>query len=340
MIPSALSGQLQQGIADFLRFSFWSSTPGMEHVINDLLAEPGALLKGPYVSLRLPFVSGGDPRFFPDVPLAFAPHAHQERAFRRLGGRRKMSTLIATGTGSGKTESFLVPILDHCLREASAPGIKAILIYPMNALATDQAMRIAKMVYANGKLRGRVTAGLYIGESHGRKKASGHAQMGSATVITDRAAMQENPPDILLTNYKMLDYLLLRPSDQGIWRHNERGTLRFLVVDEIHTFDGAQGTDLACLVRRLKRRLQVDDGSLCCVGTSATLGGPEAAAELRVYAKAVFGEPFDESAVIGESRVDTAAFLAHAQGFAPGTLDVAALLEPWLYEQALPAFPR
>ncbi len=309
MIPSALARQLEQGLADFLRFSFWSSTPGMKHVVDDLLAEPGALVKGPYVSLKLPFVSGTNPRFFPDVPLDFVPHRHQEQAFARLGGRRKLSTLIATGTGSGKTEAFLLPILDHCLAEAGQSGVKAILIYPMNALAGDQAGRIARLIHGNDRLRGRVTAGLYIGE-YRRQDARGETRMGPSTVITDRATMQASPPHILLTNYKMLDYLLLRPDDQTIWQHNARGTLRFLVVDEIHTFDGAQGTDLACLLRRLKRRLQVDDGSLCCVGTSATLGGAAAAAHLRQYARDVFGEPFDEQAVIGEARLDEASFLA------------------------------
>ena len=311
MIPSALSGQLQQGLADFLRFSFWSSTPGMEHVVNDLLAEPGGLLKGPYVSLKLPFVSGKNPNFFPNVPMGFTPHFHQEQAFARLSGRRKLSTLVATGTGSGKTESFLLPILDHCLSDAAHKGVKAILVYPMNALATDQALRIARMIHGNDRLRGKVRAGLYIGEDKG-KKASGEKVMGPATVITDRPTMQDAPPDILLTNYKMLDYLLLRPGDQGIWKNNARGTLRFLVVDEIHTFDGAQGTDLACLIRRIKRRLQVDDGSLCCVGTSATLGGPSAADELRGYAKKVFGEDFDADAVVGERRMSEDEFLAGA----------------------------
>src|SRR5690606_16447769 len=188
-------------------------------------------------------------------------------------------------------------------------GVKAILIYPMNALATDQAERLAKIIHGNDKLRGTVRAGLYIGESRGKKSAADKT-MGAKTVITDRDTMQLDPPDILLTNYKMLDYLLLRPGDQAIWKHNQPKTLRFLVVDEIHTFDGAQGTDLACLTRRLKRRLQVDDGSLCCVGTSATLGGPGAATQLREYAEAVFGEPFDADAVIGETRQSEQELLA------------------------------
>jgi len=267
VIPTALAEQLIRGLADLLRVSFRSPTPGMEHVIDDLLAEDGALYKGPYVSLGLPF-SAGEPAAgerFPGVPLGFTPHAHQVRAFDRLGARRKLSTLVATGTGSGKTESFLVPILAHCLEEAEAgtPGVKAVLVYPMNALATDQAGRIARMTWARPALKGRLRAGLYIGESkHGRRTPE--VAMGERHVVTDRRALQDDPPDLLLTNYKMLDYLLLRPQDRRIWRHNGRGVLRFLVVDELHTFDGAQGTDLACLIRRLRRRLQADDGSLCC----------------------------------------------------------------------------
>ncbi|MFC1482229.1 DEAD/DEAH box helicase [Myxococcota bacterium] len=358
MIPSALSAQLQQGLTDFLRYSFWSSTHGMDRVIDDLMAEHGGVTKGPYLSVKLPFESGGRADFFPDVPLPYPPHAHQTISFERLGRRRKLSTLVATGTGSGKTECFLMPILDYCHRETATPGVKAILIYPMNALATDQAGRIARMVHENDRLRGRVTAGLYIGESRGaagggtggrrskkRSRRTGEETMSARSIITDRETMQKHPPDILLTNYKMLDYLLLRPWDQGIWRDNQRGVLRFLVVDELHTFDGAQGTDLACLIRRLKRRLQVDDGSLCCIGTSATLGGEQSKERLRHYAEEVFGEPFDQGALIGESRKDASAFLADApveHTDEPGEEDLAALQpasalnpEEWIRAQVL-----
>lgn len=143
---------------DFLRFSFWSSTPGMKEVVEHLIGDEGMLFRGPYLSVRMPFESGENPRYFPDVPLGFLPHRHQEEVFARLGGRRKESTLLATGTGSGKTESFLLPILDHCLQDAHRPGVKAILIYPMNALASDQAGRIARLIHGNDKLRARVTA--------------------------------------------------------------------------------------------------------------------------------------------------------------------------------------
>ena len=210
---------------------------------------------------------------------------------------------MATGTGSGKTECFLWPILDHCRRHAGEEGVKAILVYPMNALAFDQARRIAKIIHDTPALRGKVSAGLYVGE---REKAP-HTTMGREHLVTDRETLRERPPHILLTNYKMLDFLMIRPADRRLWRRNQPSTLRYLVVDELHTFDGPQGTDLACLIRRLRERLQVPrqespGGGLICVGTSATVGDEGNSAELRQYAADVFGQAFDEHAILREER--------------------------------------
>jgi DEAD/DEAH box helicase domain-containing protein len=156
--------------------------------------------------------------------------------------------------------------------------------------------------------------------------------MGPEHVITSRETQRLNPPDVLLTNYKMLDYLLTRPSDAKLWRYNKPETLRYLVVDELHTFDGAQGTDLACLLRRLKDRLDTPEGHLCCVGTSATLGGIEDFGDLRSYTEDVFGEPFDEGAVIGEQRTAADSFLRPAQHEEiPGPADREAL-DPEAYD--------
>ncbi len=306
MIPSVLAHQVRRGVEDFLRTTFPVTTPFFHGMVERLLAEEGALFKGPFLSLDLPFRQGSGAAPFPELPFRFPPYLHQEEAFRRLGGDHPRSTLVATGTGSGKTECFLYPILDHCRRHAGEPGIKAILIYPMNALAQDQAERLARLIWSQPSLRGRVTAGLFVGQ----REVAPRRVMGPEAIITDKESQRLSPPDILLTNYKMLDYLLVRARDLPLWRQNGPESLRFLVVDELHTFDGAQGTDLACLVRRLKARLGTPAGHLCCVGTSATMGSEGAQGELVAYATKVFGEPFDAGAVITESRLSAGEFLA------------------------------
>ena len=175
----------------------------------------------------------------------------------------------------------------------------------MNALATDQAHRLARIIYNSPDLRANVTAGLYIGQSEREPRMV----MGPDSIITNKETMRLNPPDILLTNYKMLDYLLIRPKDYPLWKQNNFETLQYLVVDELHTFDGAQATDLACLIRRLKTRLKTPRDFLCCVGTSATLGSEKNPEALLQYVRVLFGEPFDDDPVITESQLTAGEFL-------------------------------
>ena len=305
MIPSILARQIEQGIKDFLATTFSVTTPFF-HGLMERFFEEESVFKGPYVSLQLPFRSGQIGQdYFSNIPLPFKPYLHQEKAFERLSSPSPESTLIATGTGSGKTECFLYPILDYCYQHRNEPGIKAILIYPMNALATDQAGRLARIIWNNPNLQGKIQAGVYIGQAD----KSPYQRMTEDHLITDKETLGLNPPDILLTNYKMLDYLLIRPKDASLWQNNGPETLRYLVVDELHTFDGAQGTDLACLIRRLKARLKTPPDYLCCVGTSATLGSDQDAFKLLEYARQVFGEDFDDHALITESRVSAGEFL-------------------------------
>lgn len=118
------------------------------------------------VSFRSAAVSQSDLplNFFPNLTLPFPPHAHQAQAFQRTGIETPQPTLVATGTGSGKTECFMFPLLNHCAG-ASEAGVKAIIIYPMNALATDQASRFAKTIASDPQLHGKVTVGLFVGDS-------------------------------------------------------------------------------------------------------------------------------------------------------------------------------
>ena len=312
MIPSVVGAEVTGALRDFLATGFGPSNPALAHVIDDFLAQPDNLAKGPYLSIALPFQpapEGGEP--FPEVPLGFTPYRHQRTAFSRLAAGVGRSTVVATGTGSGKTECFLFPILDYCRERVGTPGIKAILVYPMNALAADQARRIARTIDRTPALRGRVTAGVFVGRDN-QPQRSAHKTMGRDHVVTDRNTLRERPPDILLTNYKMLDYLLVRPFDFRLWRHNRPDTLRYLVVDELHAFDGAQGTDLACLIRRLRVRLGASRDKLICAGTSATLGEETDEAELLAYVSRIFDQSFEPGAIVGEIRQSIDAFLGDA----------------------------
>ncbi|KSV16611.1 helicase [Dehalococcoides mccartyi] len=305
MLPSILARQLQQGLADYIDTTFPMTNPAFKGSLQKMLNTDDSVFHEPYVAVRLPFrVAEDSPFIFSSIHTSNKPYVHQQKAFERLTGEDGRSTLIATGTGSGKTECFLYPILEYCYRHRGEAGIKALIIYPMNALATDQAKRIAELIHNSPELHGNVTAGMYIGGY----ESSPSRLMSEDKIVTDHETMLSSPPDILLTNYKMLDYLLVRPKDASLWQENRPETLKYIVVDELHTFDGAQGTDLACLLRRLKARLYTPQGYLCCVGTSATMGAKDSAAGIREYAKDIFGEAFEDESVITEDRLSADEF--------------------------------
>lgn len=319
MLPSVISHEIKEGVEAFLETTFTPSNRFFDGILQRFFAREGALFKGPYLTLKLPFRKGTLPLdHFSGFNMPYTPYRHQERAFQRLGRAAPKSTIVATGTGSGKTECFLYPIIQHCYSRRGEPGIKAIFIYPMNALASDQAKRIAQLIFSGTKLKGNITAGIYVG---GQEKGGGSSVMTSEALISNRDVLRKQPPDILLTNYKMLDYLLTRPGDFSLWRDNGPDTLQYIVVDELHTFDGAQGTDLACLIRRLKARLGIEAGKVCAVGTSATLGGESEAASLVDYAEKIFGESFGPEAIVREDTLTTSEFFRGALIERGGAID-------------------
>ncbi len=195
-----------------------------------------------------------------------------------------------------------MPLLDHARRATARGerGIKAIILYPMNALVTDQARRLAGYLHEDPAL-GEVTAGVYIG-GEGKRKFSNKYQL-----VDHRETLRQSPPDILLTNYKMLDLLLLRQGDNTLW-DNATASMQYVVLDEFHTYDGAQGTDVAMLIRRLGARLRVAEagrplGRITPVATSATLGGGTRSAELRQFAETIFGSVFDQDSLVVETAL-------------------------------------
>ena len=252
MLPSLTERDIEAGLRSFIEREFPIATPAFQpdgvSIVDSYIEKKGNFIQGPWLEIRRPFrtipadMKAALPYLSGKWGIAsdWVPYAHQLKAFERLASPNPKSTIVATGTGSGKTECFLLPVLDAVLQmnAENIPGIKAIVIYPMNALATDQARRFASMceeiVQAGGP---RLTVGLYTGSP-----GSISGVMKGENCITDRKVLRKNPPDILLTNYKMLDFLLLRREDRALWRTTTAKSLRYLIVDELHTFDPFQAS--------------------------------------------------------------------------------------------------
>ena len=291
------------------------------------------LLKGPYVSLSRPFRRGAPVDELISAGI-FHPHmrqripgdithvyGHQEEAIQAT--HRGQTTLVSTGTGSGKTECFLYPIVSRCLElrgAGSPPGICAVIVYPMNALAEDQLGRLRSLLAGTG-----IPFGMYVGKTPdlesdvvgirlpaGASRADYEAKLAEVrrekrgdTVyppeeVCSREMMRTpgRQPRILLTNVKQLELLLTRQKDVELFGG---ARLDFLVFDEAHTFTGAQGAETACLIRRLRAFCGREAQDTVCVATSATIvdrRNPDAARE---FAARFFGVSPDTVATVGEA---------------------------------------
>ena len=287
-------------------------------------SERGSQWPDPWLSLNPSFASGGridelvgagllDPecdRIFRVKPglddLGTTPltlHQHQREAIE-VAARRE-SYVLTTGTGSGKSLAYIVPIVDRVLKRGTGRGVQAIVVYPMNALANSQMEELGKFLEHGYGGRPPVTFARYTGQEHPGR----------------RQEILANPPDILLTNYVMLELVLTRPDERSSLVKAAKG-LQFLVLDELHTYRGRQGADVAMLVRRVREACEAQD-SLVCVGTSATMSSGGTVAQQRqdvaAVATRIFGATVSPGNVITETlvratsdRSPTAAALAEA----------------------------
>jgi superfamily II DNA or RNA helicase len=230
----------------------------------------------------------GDPQSSP-----IALRSHQRKAIE--AAQAGHNYLVSTGTSSGKSFCFFVPIVNACLKSKGKRGIKAIIVYPMNALANSQYWNMAQRLEGTGLKIGKFTGQTQQTDDEALKsyrRIAGREEPFDSEVLS-REQMISEPPDILITNYKMLEYMLIRPKDRQMLDPAWSESLQFLVLDEAHTYEGRRGADVAMLVRRLKRRMH-RRGRIRCIATSATLvsndNPQQAFQEVNEFFKQLFGE--------------------------------------------------
>lgn len=289
--PLATSARITETYRRYLTSLLSLRDPDMARGLATKVRESGRMTRGPYLDVTPPYERGATLAELvdegvlsrgmlsvcsPALPAERPLYVHQERAIRKARDGRNL--VVATGTGSGKTESFLVPILDSLVREREAgtlcPGVRALLLYPMNALANDQVKRLREILRSYPD----ITFGRYTGETEEdpARALEQFMQLNPGVEripneLLSRQQMKLTPPHILLTNYAMLEYLLLRPLDTTLFDGAAGEHWRWLAVDEAHVYGGSQGAEIAMLLRRLRHRVSPDK-PLQSILTSATVG--------------------------------------------------------------------
>ena len=312
--PIQGSALIERQYKRYLGTMFRLRDPDYQRQFTELLGSHTAFVAGPYLDAHDNFAVGRTTRqmvgegLLPKYFLKYGFHhdrplyTHQEQALTKaLEG---LNIVVSTGTGSGKTESFLMPILAALAEEAErktlCSGVRALLIYPMNALANDQVERLRELLENTPQ----VTFGCYTGQTKEKhtealmeyEKLNGKKPQKNELI--SREQMKQNPPHILITNYAMLEYLMVRPGDSVFFNDD---SWRFVVLDEAHVYRGSTGIEVSMLLRRLKATLR--GCKLQYFLTSATLGDEDENDAVAAFAESLTDESFSARDVIRAVRV-------------------------------------
>ncbi len=319
MNPIFVTQRLKEALTRYLLTTFDVNRDGQNFAlyqeIRKSLETDKALMTGPFLELAQPYLTGKTTHELmnsgvlskrlqglasPPVPFHVPLYLHQQLSAERIADGH--SVIVSSGTGSGKTESFLLPILSDLL-ERPTKGVRALLIYPLNALVNDQLRRLSKTLEGTEISYGRYTSEL---EKTTREALKDFPNGAPPNQVISREQIRngEKIPNILITNYAMLEYLLLRPEDSGLFAQPE--DWKYIVLDEAHSYNGAKGIEVAYLIRRLKQRLGKADGEMVCIGTSATLTDNKA--EAIDFAQTLFGETFTQDDIIFGKSVPASDF--------------------------------
>ena len=226
------------------------------------------------------------------------PYKHQTESWKAMLGEEGKTIVVTSGTGSGKTECFMVPVLQDLVNQNEKGAVQAIFLYPLNALMDSQRKRVAAWCKA---LNPQVTFAIYNGDTEegsiNQEDSDAHPELIS------REAIRETPPQILFTNPTMLNYMLLRNKDRPIL-DKSRGKLRWILLDEAHTYTGSAAAELALQLRRVLQAFDVTVDEVNFAVTSATMGdSAEAQDKLKTFVSQLTGKQREDIVIIGGKRI-------------------------------------
>lgn len=313
--PIKISNYIKKEFSNYISSTQQVNDPEYQKKIEREL-ENSEIYKGPYLHLTMPFTKGdtiselvnkgvlnSDFKKLESLNFERPLYAHQMRSIERV--KKGHSVVVTTGTGSGKTESFLFPILNSIMdlvnKGQKKVGIKAIILYPLNALVNDQIERLRAILSKYPD----ITYGSYTGNTKEDNAKEYRIDMKNKGIIipknelVDRNEIRNNPPDILFTNYSMLEYLLIRPTDSFIIDSKYMSQWQFFVLDEAHTYKGASAIEISMLLRRLTA-FQMKKPQF--ILTSATLGDVKSLDEIIRFAKNLTATDYDAKDVIFADR--------------------------------------
>ncbi len=368
--PADASNRIKEEFIDYISTSFSIADKEYDDLFKEKLNKQGVISKGPLVDIKDIFKSGESlaslcsenilsplfkeieknkpigSKYKHKLPINRPLYLHQEKAINVITTNKK-NAVITTGTGSGKTECFLIPVINELLREIEVgtlkAGVRALLIYPMNALANDQMKRLRELLM----FYPQITFGVYNGDTEKteEKAIAKYQDLHSLEACEElrqpleneyisRDKMNETPPHILCTNYAMLEHMMLRPENDKIFANSD---FKFVVLDEAHIYTGSTGMETALLLRRLKARIKTTTKTQFIL-TSATLGEEgKSEKEIINFAENLCGETFDETSIVYGKR-ETTVFKAHINNYPIELYEELAVASSDKYEEIFSKF--
>lgn len=317
-LPIAASNEITKKYNRYLNTIFKFKDIEYNKQFKQALCEHAKLAKGPYLDVADSFLKGKTieelisegliPENFRRLGfnLTRPLYKHQQEAIEKAFKKNNM--VVSTGTGSGKTESFLIPLFTEIVREYEEgcldAGVRALLIYPMNALANDQIERLRTIL----KNFPEITYGCYTGQTKDKYrdaieeyKELNEGNLPDENELISREQMKKSPPHILITNYAMLEYLMIRPDDSVFFEEGLSDKWKYIVLDEAHVYSGSTGIEVSMLLRRLKATLR--NNKIRYILTSATLGDEKSNKQVATFAENLCSANFDQDNVIRATRV-------------------------------------